>query len=80
MRVAVAGGAVNCGKPVTSRWCWPGPRGRPGRLRMAHQLARGSRKIVVPVRLPGAVGKAMTGGALLPKGEHSQAEWLEDVR
>lgn len=52
---------------------------------MARRLARGSRKIVVPVRLPGAVGKAMIGGALLPKGEHIEgrqtfAEYLEDVR
>ncbi|MFI5610170.1 SDR family oxidoreductase [Amycolatopsis sp. NPDC051903] len=47
--------------------------------------ARGSRKIVVPVKLPGSVGKAMTGGALLPKAEYTRskrtfAEYLNRVR
>ncbi|MGP4017499.1 SDR family oxidoreductase [Saccharopolyspora sp. 5N708] len=46
--------------------------------------ARGARKIVVSVRMPGAVGKAMTGGALLPKeeytcGKRTFAEYLRRV-
>ncbi|WP_432487395.1 SDR family oxidoreductase [Kineococcus sp. SYSU DK018] len=32
--------------------------------------ARGRRRFVVPVRLPGAVGAALAGGALLPVGPH----------
>ncbi|MEU6207348.1 SDR family oxidoreductase [Micromonospora musae] len=37
---------------------------------MARRLlrARGSRRVVLPVRLPGAVGRAMAEGALLPTG------------
>ncbi|MEU3642364.1 NAD(P)H-binding protein [Lentzea sp. NPDC034063] len=42
---------------------------------MAKQIAaaRGDRKILVPVRLPGRVGRAMTGGALLPQGPFTEA-------
>ncbi|SFR25741.1 Uncharacterized conserved protein YbjT, contains NAD(P)-binding and DUF2867 domains [Lentzea waywayandensis] len=42
---------------------------------MAKQIAeaRGDRKILIPVRLPGRVGKAMTGGALLPQGPFTEA-------
>jgi uncharacterized protein YbjT (DUF2867 family) len=32
--------------------------------------ARGQRRLVVPLRLPGAVARAAAGGALLPRGEH----------
>ncbi|MFJ5986027.1 SDR family oxidoreductase [Lentzea sp. NPDC092896] len=47
--------------------------------------ARGDRKILVPVRLPGRVGKAMTGGALLPQGPFTEAsgtfeDHLADLR
>lgn len=35
--------------------------------------ARGDRKILIPVRLPGRAGKAMTGGALLPPGPFTEA-------
>jgi uncharacterized protein YbjT (DUF2867 family) len=43
--------------------------------------ARGDRRIVVPVRLPGAVGRAIAGGELLPKGPGPRGrvtfeEWL----
>jgi hypothetical protein len=45
--------------------------------------ARGERRLVVPVRLPGAGGRAMAGGALLPEGatmcgETTFARWLAD--
>ncbi|MEW2505847.1 NAD(P)H-binding protein [Amycolatopsis sp. NPDC047767] len=65
------------------------PLAGPEQLQMADMArrlvkARGSRKIVLPVRLPGAVGKAMTGGALLPRedyarGERTFAEYLRRV-
>jgi uncharacterized protein YbjT (DUF2867 family) len=35
--------------------------------------ARGDRKILIPVRLPGRAGRAMTGGALLPHGPFTEA-------
>jgi uncharacterized protein YbjT (DUF2867 family) len=43
--------------------------------------ARGSRRVVVPVRLPGAVGRAMATGGLLPSGPGPRngqtfGEWL----
>jgi len=43
--------------------------------------ARGERRLMVPIRLPGAVGRAMTGGGLLPTGEGPRGtqtfeEWL----
>ncbi|MEU4673218.1 hypothetical protein AB0F91_36010 [Amycolatopsis sp. NPDC023774] len=55
------------------------PLAGPEQLQMADMArrlvkARGSRKIVLPVRLPGAVGKAMTGGALLPREDHTRGE------
>lgn len=45
--------------------------------------ARGSRKLVLPVRLPGAVGKAMVTGGCLPlepgeRGKQTFAEWLSE--
>jgi len=48
--------------------------------RTAHR--RGSRRVVVPVRLPGAVGAALRGGALLPGPDAAivgpgPLEWLE---
>jgi len=53
---------------------------------MARRLvkARGTRKIVIPVKMPGAVGKAMTSGGLLPVGEHREgtrkfAEYVRQV-
>jgi uncharacterized protein YbjT (DUF2867 family) len=65
------------------------PLAGPERLRMvdmARQLvqARGERRIVVPVRLPGAVGKAMAEGGLLPPAGHVEgtrtfAEYLCQV-
>ncbi|HWD02129.1 MAG TPA: NAD(P)H-binding protein [Amycolatopsis sp.] len=47
--------------------------------------ARGERKIVLPVKLPGATGKALAGGALLPKNEYKRgtrtfAQYLDQVR
>lgn len=51
---------------------------------MARQLLRRlrQRRPVIPLRLPGAVGKAMAGGALLPahpgpRGQQTFAEWLD---
>jgi uncharacterized protein YbjT (DUF2867 family) len=46
--------------------------------------ARGSRKPVVPVRVPGAAGRAMSSGALLPAGDGPRGrqtfeEWLTSV-
>ncbi len=43
--------------------------------------ARGQRRLVVPVRLPGAAGRAMAGGGLLadgegPRGEQTFAQYL----
>ncbi|GHH32071.1 SDR family oxidoreductase [Lentzea cavernae] len=35
--------------------------------------ARGDRKLLIPVKLPGKVGKAMTGGALVPQGPFTEA-------
>lgn len=35
--------------------------------------ARGDRKVLIPVQLPGRVGRAMTGGALLPQGPFTKA-------
>ncbi|MFS0699953.1 SDR family oxidoreductase [Cellulomonas sp. 179-A 4D5 NHS] len=32
--------------------------------------ARGLRRLVVPLRVPGATGAAMAGGALVPRGDH----------
>ncbi|MGI8334242.1 SDR family oxidoreductase [Actinomadura scrupuli] len=55
---------------------------------MARQVlrARGGHRVVVPLRLPGAAGRAMAGGALLPagpgpRGKQTFAQWLagEDV-
>ncbi|GAB3893323.1 NAD(P)H-binding protein [Kibdelosporangium lantanae] len=51
------------------------PIAGPEELQMADMAkrvarARGYRKLVLPVRLPGRVGRAMTGGALLPKGPY----------
>ena len=42
---------------------------------MARRLlsARGSHRLVLPVRLPGAAGRAMAGGALLPDGAGPRA-------
>ena len=42
---------------------------------MAKRIARvrGDRKVLIPVRLPGQAGKAMTGGALLPQGPFTEA-------
>ncbi|MCR6489591.1 NAD(P)H-binding protein [Amycolatopsis sp. OK19-0408] len=53
------------------------PLAGPERLQMvdmARRLvkARRVRKVVVPVRLPGAAGKAMTDGGLLPAGPHRE--------
>jgi uncharacterized protein YbjT (DUF2867 family) len=36
--------------------------------------ARSQRRLVTPVRLPGAVGKAMVGGGLLPQGDGPRGE------
>lgn len=50
---------------------------------LAHQLsrARGSRRPVLPVRLPGAAGRAMAEGGMLPagpglRGTQTFADWL----
>ncbi len=47
--------------------------------------ARGRRAVVVPIRVPGAAGRAMRGGGLLPgagglRGTITFAEWLEGER
>jgi uncharacterized protein YbjT (DUF2867 family) len=65
------------------------PIAGPEELQMADMAkriarARGYRKLVLPVRLPGRVGKAMTGGALLPhgpfiEGKQTFAEHLETL-
>ena len=44
-------------------------------------VARGLRKVVVPVPVPGAAGKALMNGALLPaepgpRGSQTYADWL----
>jgi hypothetical protein len=51
---------------------------------MARRLLRRlkQRRPVIPLRLPGAVGKGMAGGALLPthpgpRGQQTFAEWLD---
>ncbi|MEU2347233.1 NAD(P)H-binding protein [Modestobacter sp. NPDC049651] len=36
----------------------------------AELRARHQRRLVLPVRLPGATGRALAGGALLPQGDH----------
>lgn len=53
---------------------------------MVRQLlrARGSRRIVVPLWIPGAAGRGMTGGGLLPlgdgpRGHQTFGEWLGEV-
>lgn len=53
---------------------------------MARQLIRhrGQHRLLVPLRLPGAAGKAMAGGALLPtqpgpRGRQTYAEWLAEL-
>lgn len=50
---------------------------------MARQLIRrrGEHRLVLPLRVPGAAGKAMAGGALLPtqpgpRGRQTYADWL----
>jgi uncharacterized protein YbjT (DUF2867 family) len=53
-------------------------------LARAVRDARGSSKRLLPLRLPGAVGRAMAGGALLPKGEGPRGhqtfeDWLADL-
>lgn len=65
------------------------PIAGPERLRMADMArrlvkAQGSHKIVVPVRLPGGVGKAMASGALLPRDGYTEgcqtfADYLRQV-
>jgi uncharacterized protein YbjT (DUF2867 family) len=50
-------------------------------LARAVLTARGSKKLLLKLRLPGAVGKAMVSGALLPKGDgpcgrQTFGEWL----
>jgi uncharacterized protein YbjT (DUF2867 family) len=50
----------------------------------AVRTARGSKKLVLPVRVPGAAGRAMAGGALLPtsdsqRGRQTFDEWLTSV-
>jgi uncharacterized protein YbjT (DUF2867 family) len=47
--------------------------------------ARGRRRLMIPMRLPGAAGKAMAAGGLLPiepgsVGKQTFAEWLLDAR
>ncbi|MFC0111957.1 SDR family oxidoreductase [Kibdelosporangium aridum] len=54
------------------------PIAGPEELRMSDMAkrtarARGTHKLVLPVRLPGRVGKAMIGGALLPQGPFTKA-------
>jgi uncharacterized protein YbjT (DUF2867 family) len=45
--------------------------------------SRGSRRLVLPVKVPGAAGRAMASGALLPTGDGPRgtqtfAQWLEE--
>ncbi len=54
-------------------------------LARAVRETRGDRKLLLPVRPPGAVGRAMAGGALLPaddaqRGGQTFAEWLADLQ
>ncbi|MEV0186227.1 NAD(P)H-binding protein [Streptomyces sp. NPDC050625] len=47
------------------------------------KLVSGCRKVVIPVRLPGAVGRSMTGGGLLPqkegpRGRQTFDEWVAE--
>lgn len=58
----------------------PEPRQMPDLVRRYAQ-ARGERRVVVPVRMPGKVGRAMVGGALLPtepgpRGRMTFEAWL----
>lgn len=48
---------------------------------MARRIARarGRRRLVVPVTLPGKVGKAMTTGGLLPRGEYLRGRQTFDA-
>lgn len=63
------------GEPVGMAPELAGPR-EESLLDMVRVIAkdRSQRKLVVPVRLPGAVGKAMAGGGLLPQGEGPRGE------
>ncbi|MEV0016120.1 SDR family oxidoreductase [Streptomyces tendae] len=49
---------------------------------MARRIARarGRRRLVVPVTLPGKVGKAMTTGGLLPRGEYLRGSRTFEAR
>lgn len=49
---------------------------------MARRIARvrGRRRLVVPVTLPGKVGKAMTTGGLLPRGEYLRGRRTFEAR
>jgi len=53
---------------------------------MVRQLKhlRGSRRLVLPVKLPGRAGRGMAGGGLLPtgagpRGHQSLSDWLRDT-
>jgi len=56
-------------------------RHRPSQFGLLQGKARGGHRLMVPMRLPGAVGRAMTGGGLLPtdegpRGTQTFEEWL----
>lgn len=61
----------------------PAPESQVGLARQVLR-ARGSRRLVLPVRLPGSAGRGMASGALLPtgdvrRGEQDFASWLAET-
>jgi uncharacterized protein YbjT (DUF2867 family) len=70
---ALAGMAA--GEPVGMAPELAGPR-EESLVDLVHQVlkVRSQRRMVVPIRLPGAVGKAMAGGGLIPQDEGPRGE------
>jgi uncharacterized protein YbjT (DUF2867 family) len=77
--------ALATGPPVGMAPELGGPEQRElSELVRAVRSARGSRKLVLPVRVPGAAGRAMSAGALVlkgdgPRGRQTFDEWLAAV-
>ncbi|MFC1420736.1 SDR family oxidoreductase [Streptacidiphilus cavernicola] len=82
--VGVALAALAAGEPVGLAPELAGPeQHQMGDLIRRLVRARGLRRLVVPLWMPGAVGKAMTGGGLLPtgpgpRGSQTFDQWLAD--
>jgi uncharacterized protein YbjT (DUF2867 family) len=81
--VAAALVALAVGPPVGRAPDMAGPR-EEQMVDMVRRLKRlrGSRRLLVPVTLPGRTGQGMTGGALLPigsgpRGRESFSDWLQ---